>query len=67
MSPVSRIVLKTLRSPQCLQNLSFLVEIEGALENLQIRKKWQSTEKTPFLKNRIVFKKIYWWICIEKT
>ena len=37
MSPVSRIVRKTLKDPDLLENVSFLVEIDGVLKKKQIR------------------------------
>ena len=50
LSPVSRIVPKTLRSALCSQNLWFLVKIEVGLRYKRIRKKLHSPEKKAGLK-----------------
>ena len=47
-SPVSRIVPKTLRSPLCSQNVSFLVKLRGGFDKNKPEK--SCMEKTPVFK-----------------
>ena len=60
----SRIVPKIPRSPLCLLNIPFLVEVEGGFNKNKLGKSRVVQEKRR--KNSESVENKYWWICIEK-
>ena len=60
LSPISRIVPKTQRSPLYSQNNLFLVKIEGGFDENKLEKKLHSTEKNSrLLKTKIGYSAIF--------